>query len=69
MGKRQAAARGVAGAAIHQIRERPLLERQFAPARSGEGLGDLHLLLLPPQWQRKLDADLQVVVVTRRTAK
>lgn len=55
--------------AIRQVVDSPQLERQFAPLKPGETLGDLPIALLPPKRARQLGTDARALVLTRDTAK
>ena len=55
--------------AIRQVVDSPQLERQFAPLKPGEKLGDLPIALLPPKRARQLGTDARTLVLTRKTAE
>ena len=55
--------------AIRQVVDSPQLERQFAPLKAGQTLGDLPIALLPPKRARQLGTDARTLVLTRDTAK
>ena len=64
-----ALAPAAAAVAIRQAVESSLLERQFAPLKGGQTLGDLPIALLPSKRARQLGADTRMLVLTRDTAK
>lgn len=55
--------------AIQQVVDSPQLERQFAPLKPGQTLGDLPIALLPPKRARQLGTDARTMVLTRKTAE
>ena len=55
--------------AVRQIVGSPLLDRQFAPLKPGETLGDLPVAYVPPQWWRRLGLVHGVAFVTKQTAR
>ena len=55
--------------AVRQVVDSPLLERQFAPLKPGETLGDLPIAVLPEKRARQLGTEARALVLTRETAK
>ena len=54
----------LARAAVRNVVESGLLDRQLAPGK----LGDLPIVFLGTEWMRHLKAEIQVARITQRTA-
>ena len=63
------AGEALAREAVRQIVDSPLLERQFAPLKAGQALGDLPVAFLPEKRARLIGAEAGPLALTRATAK
>ena len=63
------AGEALAREAVRQVVDSSLLERQFAPLKAGQTLGDLPIAFLPEKRARLIGAEAGPLVLTRATAK